>query len=153
MIPPAVVPVVVATEASAGSFDRMKALAGTWRPAGDAASPLRIRFSLTAGGSVLVEEWLRRGKPHSLTLYHRDGARLVATHYCPQGNQPRLVSAGEGAPAMVRFRFLDSTDLDAGEEVLTDLSFDLTDPRRPVRRERYRGDGHEQPSLLRLERE
>lgn len=139
---------------AATRFERMKALAGRWRPAGETASPLRIRFSLTAGGTVLVEEWTRGGRPHSLTLYHRDGARLIATHYCPQGNQPRLASVEGGKAAAVRFRFLDAIDLDATREAyLVDLSFDLADPASVVRGEIYRARGGEETTELRLVRD
>jgi hypothetical protein len=97
-----------------------------WLSAEQPTSPLRIRFYLTAGGTVLVESWGARGKPHSLTLYHRDGAALLATHYCPQGNQPRLALAGRDKDGL-HFAFKDATDLDpAKESHQHDLWFDLT---------------------------
>ena len=118
-------------------FKQLSTLAGTWRPADKPDSPLRIRFYLTAGGTVLVESWEARGKPHSLTIYHRDGAALLATHYCPQGNQPRLALAGRDADGL-HFAFKDATDLDpATESHQHDLWFDLTTAERPVRGERY----------------
>lgn len=134
---------------SAVAFERMKTLVGTWRIADAPQSPLRIHFSLQAGGTVLVEEWRRGDAPHSLTLYHRDGAALVATHYCPQGNQPRLVL--EAAGAVLRFGFRDASDLDPGESHLVALSFDLSGPTL-VREETYRQDGKDEPSTLRLVR-
>lgn len=145
---------LVATAApdGAAAFTRLSALQGTWRIAADPASPLRIRFSLTARGTVLVEEWTARGKPHSLTLYHRDGAGLIATHYCPQGNQPRLALEG-GAGATLRFAFRDATDLDpARESHQHALAFDLADPARPVRSEVYRSAKGDAPDRLVLER-
>jgi hypothetical protein len=88
---------------------------------------------------VLVESWEARGKPHSLTLYHRDGAALLATHYCPQGNQPRLALAGRDTDGL-HFAFRDATDLyPATESHQHDLWFDLSTPGRPVRSEVYRG--------------
>lgn len=125
----------------ATAFDRLARLAGTWRPADEPDSPLRIEFYLTARGSVLVESWQVRGRPHSLTIYHRDGERLLATHYCPQGNQPRLIATGDPANDP-RFTFLDATDLDpASESVQHDLWFDLSDPDHPLRGEIYRSNG------------
>ena len=134
------------------SFDQLKTLAGTWRNADRPDSPLRIRFFLTAGGTVLVESWERAGAPHSLTLYHRDGDRLIATHYCPQGNQPRLALAGRD-PHGLHFTFADATDLDAAESHQHDLWLDLSDPQHPVRGEVYRGpDGPGEQERLRLAR-
>lgn len=136
---------------AASAFSQFKSLVGTWRNAADPASTLRIRFSLTAKDSVLVEEWTAGGKPHSLTLYHRDGAALIATHYCPQGNQPRLALRSDRTG--IRFAFRDATDLDpATESHQHDLAFDLADPARPVRSEVYRSTNGDEADSLVLER-
>ena len=135
------------------AFAQLSRLVGTWRSADRPESTLRIRFYLTAGGTVLVESWEARGRPHSLTLYHRDGPALLATHYCPQGNQPRLALAGRDANRL-HFAFRDATDLDpATESHQHDLWFDLTNPDRPVRGEIYAGkDGPGELERLRLVR-
>lgn len=134
--PAAEIPAPVSAEAA---FAQLSRLVGRWRPAERPDSPLRIHFYLTAGGTVLVESWEARGRPHSLTLYHRDGPALLATHYCPQGNQPRLALAGRD-PHGLHFTYRDATDLDAATESHQhDLWFDLTNPERPVRGEIYSG--------------
>ena len=148
-------PVVAAQQdAAAARFLEMQQLVGTWRVVGRPGSPLRIGFSLTAGGSVLVESWSRNGQPHSLTLYHRDASAIVATHYCPQGNQPRLTSLPAAADGALRFAFRDATDLDpAREAYLVALSFDWGKKGVLVRRETYRQRGADDASELILERE
>jgi hypothetical protein len=119
------------------AWAQLSKLVGRWRPADRADGSLTIHFYLTAGGTVLVESWERaNGEPHSLTLYHRDGPSLLATHYCPQGNQPRLALAGRDAQGL-HFTFRDATDLDVGESHQHDLWLDLTDPNHPVRTEVY----------------
>jgi hypothetical protein len=143
-------PAAAPPDASA-AFKQLATLAGTWRDSKKPDSPLRIHFYLTAGGTVLAESWEARGKPHSLTLYHPDGKRLIATHYCPQGNQPRLALASAGT--RLRFAFLDATDLDPGESHLHDLAFDLTDRQRVGRSEIYRSGNRPSPSELVLIRE
>ncbi|TKD51811.1 hypothetical protein [Sphingomonas baiyangensis] len=138
---------------AATRFDTLKALAGTWRRADAPASPLSIRFSTTAGGTVLVEEWLRGDQPHSMTLYHRDGAALIATHYCPQGNQPRLAMVPGAADAPLHFALRDATDLDAMREShLVALSFAQGADGVLVRAETYRQGGADEASELRLTR-
>ena len=118
-------------------FGQLARMVGVWKPADKPASTLRIRFYLTAGNTVLVESWEVRGKPHSLTLFHRDGKDLLATHYCPQGNQPRMALSGRDASGL-HFMFRDVTDLDpATESHQHDLWFDLSEPGRPVRSETY----------------
>jgi hypothetical protein len=153
---PAAAPARPAPEAvtAEDAFAQLSRLAGTWRPADRPDSPLIIRFYLTAGGTVLVESWEARGKRHSLTLYHRDGPALLATHYCPQGNQPRLAFAGRDKHGL-HFTFHDATDLDpATESHQHDLWFDLTDPERPVRGEVYSGkDGPGEQERLQLTRD
>lgn len=118
-------------------FAQLARMAGVWRPADNPDSSLRIHFYLTAGDTVLVESWEVRGQPHSLTLYHRDGEALLATHYCPQGNQPRLKLADHGGRGL-HFTHHDVTDLDPSSETYQhDLWFDFSEPEYPVRSETY----------------
>ncbi|WP_379920935.1 hypothetical protein [Erythrobacter sp. R86502] len=133
------------------AFSQLTRMVGVWRPADNPQSPLRIQFYLTAGDSVLVESWRVRGQPHSLTLYHRDGRSLLATHYCPQGNQPRLELAGIGTGGL-HFTLRDVTDLEpASESHQHDLWFDLSDADHPVRSETYASkDGVGAQERLRL---
>lgn len=139
------------TRSADADFDRLAALAGEWKNAERPESALRIRFTLTAGGTVLQESWYRGDTLHSLTIYHRDGDRLALTHYCPQGNQPTLVQQDDGTS--LAFTFRSATDLDtATESYLHDLSFDLGNPDRPVRRETYRSTEGNETSVLVLQR-
>jgi hypothetical protein len=51
-------------------------------------------------------------EPDMVTVYHRDGTGLVATHYCSLGNQPRMRAAEASADGKtIRFRFADITNL------------------------------------------
>ncbi len=136
------------------AFAQLTRMVGTWRPADKPESPIRIRFYLTARGTVLVESWEARGQPHSLTLYHRDGPALLATHYCPQGNQPRLALAGRDMTGL-HFVFRDATDLEPDRESHQhDLWFDLSNPDRPVRGETYSSkDGPGAPERMPLVRD
>lgn len=119
------------------AFGQLKQMIGVWRPADKPQSPLRIHFYLTAGETVLVESWQVRGQPHSMTLYHRDGPTLIATHYCPQGNQPRLELVGQDASGL-HFALRDVTDLDpTSESHQHDLWIDPSKPGLPVRSETY----------------
>ena len=140
-------------DTSARAFEAIKETVGIWRPADNPDSSLRIRFSLTAAGTVLVEEWTRNGQPHSLTLYHRDGADLIATHYCPQGNQPRLAMLPQADRSVIRFAFKDITDLDVAEEAhAVALVFDMSDDDVLVRQETYQRNDTDENSELRLVR-
>lgn len=94
------------------AFTQLKRLVGHWNgkfPDGRAHS---VSYTLTAGGSVLLETWALAPGRESLTLYHMDGDVLMATHYCPQGNQPRLrFVRGKDPTAKLSFEFRDGTNL------------------------------------------
>ena len=93
------------------AFARLKALVGEWKattPKGEA----RLTYELTAGGTVLVERDTADNMPGMMTMYHLDGNRLMLTHYCMAGNQPRMQAVSFN-PEMgeLQFQFLDATNL------------------------------------------
>ena len=96
---------------SAKAFKQMSELVGVWKPEGAANSTFSISFEFTANKTVLMETWLRGDKKHSLTVYHLDGENLLATHYCPQGNQPRLKMDTLSQDNIIKFSFMDATNL------------------------------------------
>src|SRR5262245_5708255 len=71
-------------------FEQRKTLVGEWQGATAEGRQLSVSYRLTAGGTVLVETWTLGPGRESMTLYHLDRDDLVATHYCPIGNQPSL---------------------------------------------------------------
>ena len=91
-------------------FKQIESLVGDWEGKTARGRNVRVEFKLVAGGSVLVETWDMGGGRTSMTVYHRDGAALMATHYCPLGNQPRLVLTDDAAGRFT-FRFRDATNL------------------------------------------
>lgn len=85
--PPADVPISPALELFRG-------LAGEWVAAEDGEmfkkGDVVARYAVTAAGSAVVET-VFPGTPHEMvTVYHADGSDLVLTHYCMEGNQPRM---------------------------------------------------------------
>jgi hypothetical protein len=75
-------------------LDRFKGLAGDWVAAEDGEmfhkGDLVARYAITAAGSAVVET-VFPGSPHEMvTVYHADGTDLVLTHYCMEGNAPRM---------------------------------------------------------------
>ena len=121
----------------AQQFERLKTLAGIWAVEG--SESLSIEFETTAADSVLIERWKTAAGTHSLTIYHMDGPTLLATHYCPQGNQPRLSLSAPSPGGSIAFAFRDATDLDSSEEFQHELAFDLQPDGRVVRSETYWG--------------
>jgi hypothetical protein len=103
-------------EAAEGAWRRLQGLAGTWKGSSTKGWEEKIVLRLIAGGSVLLETSNFADDPQGsqamATAYHKDGARLLLTHYCEAGNQPRLVASSfEDGGATVTFTFLDGTNL------------------------------------------
>ena len=52
-----------------------------------------------------------KGKENMITMFHLDGERLLMTHYCGAGNQPRMVASASPDGKTFTFSFLDATNL------------------------------------------
>jgi len=96
---------------AANAFKRLSSLVGAWEGKFEDGRPHSVSYRLTAGGTVLVETWTLAPGRESMTLYHMDGETLVADHYCPQGNTPRLELTKGGGADKLSFVFRDGTNL------------------------------------------
>jgi len=92
-------------------FKQLTSLVGSWEGKFPDGRTHSVSYKLTAGGTVLVETWTLSPSRESMTLYHMDGTDLMATHYCPQGNQPRLQFVQGSDPDKISFQFRDGTNL------------------------------------------
>ncbi len=104
-----------AAAAGPAALDRFRALAGEWVAAEDGEmvkkGDLVARYQVTAGGSAVVET-VFPGTPHEMvTVYHAEGEDVVLTHYCLEGNQPRMRAQG-GAGERVEFAFAGGANID-----------------------------------------
>jgi hypothetical protein len=94
------------------SFDQLKALAGSWEGKNSMGEPVQVSFRLTSGGSALMSEITDHGE-NMISMIHFDGAnRLLLTHYCSVGNQPRMQASASPDGKTITFTFLDATNLD-----------------------------------------
>jgi len=135
-------------------WTRLKGLVGTWRRSDvPASSPFRIRYRLISADSALVEEFGDPAKQPTQTVFHLDGDRVLATHYCAQGNQPRLRLRPHPSGDALLFEFLDATNLrNAADSHLVRLTLRWRDADHLVRDEVYAANGKEDESTLLLER-
>ena len=93
------------------AFSRLKSLEGEWE-ADTQMGKMHVSYTLIAGGTALVERERSDKMPEMLTVYYIDGKRLLLTHFCMAGNQPRMSAQSYNAGAgELQFRFLDSTNL------------------------------------------
>ena len=95
-------------------FGRFQKLSGDWRGRSTKGWTDQVAFRVIAAGSVVVatSEFEAHPDETMMTVYHLDGDRLMLTHYCVAGNQPRLemTSTGESGKK-VGFSFRDGTNL------------------------------------------
>jgi hypothetical protein len=94
-------------------FERLKKLEGKWREVSTKgwAEETQIH-TLARGTAVSVQAADPKSEMAMLTVYHLDGGRLLLTHYCEAGNQPRLAATSiEDEGQKVTFTFLDGTNM------------------------------------------
>lgn len=96
-------------------FAQLQTLVGEWEGKTEAGRVLKVSYRLVANNTVLVETWTLGPQREALTLYHMDNESLIATHYCPVGNQPRLRLKEAGGASSFTFEFVSATNLPTPE--------------------------------------
>jgi len=97
-------------EASA-AFERLKQLAGEWEGKTPDGTFVQVSYELVSSGTVLMERLGSSDEPSMISVYHIDGDSLIMTHYCSEGNQPRMRAALPGEANRIKFNFFDGTNL------------------------------------------
>lgn len=92
------------------SFDQLKTLAGSWEATLD-GHPLHVWLRVTSKGNAMMHEMKGEGPDNPITMFHLDGERLMLTHYCDAGNQPRMVATISPDGKTIIFNFFEATNL------------------------------------------
>jgi hypothetical protein len=100
------------TEAEA-LFAKIKSLAGDWVAA---KGQLQTSIRVIAGGSAVVETEFPGTKMEMITVYHMDGDKLLADHYCMLGNQPRFVVKLDKKDNTIVFEYAGATNLKSKDD-------------------------------------
>ena len=126
---------VLAAQANAQDsvFNALSQLNGEWESVeSEDGQRIELTYEIAANGFSVVEDLFGM-----VTVYHLDGDRVLATHYCSAGNQPRMV-----APLMldenrsVTFEFLDVTG-DTTNGYINSVSFEFVSPHRFIQKWTY----------------
>lgn len=100
------------------AFAAIKNMPGMWEGKLPDGSPARVSFKIVAGGSAVMSEILGEGPEYMVSMIHMDGPnRLLITHYCGAGNQPRMQASVSPDGKTITFNYVDATNLatpDAG---------------------------------------
>ncbi len=100
------------TPAPASPLEPFKAMKGIWTVDmdGDGRSDGTVEYRVIAAGSAVAETLFKDTEHEMITVFHMDGDRLLCTHYCAAGNQPRLVAKSPTA-TRAAFEMIDATNL------------------------------------------
>jgi len=91
------------------AFDLLKTLNGTWEGKASNGKVTKVTFRMTGNNSALMSEMM--GEDDMITMFHMDNNRLLLTHYCGAGNQPRMQGSLSADGKAVTFKFVDATNL------------------------------------------
>ncbi len=99
-------------------WQKLRSLVGQWDgfvEEGGKKSATHAEVRMTADGSALMHV-LDRDTPHEMvTMFHPDGRRLLATHYCAAHNQPRMALTTAPGANQLAFEFVDGTNIVPGD--------------------------------------
>ena len=103
---------------STPEFDRMKTLTGTWKGKDPQGKPVDVAYKVVSEGMAIMETLgVEDHAENMVTMYHLDHGRLMLTHYCSMGNQPRLqYDAAKSSDSTLVFTFRDATNMESKDE-------------------------------------
>jgi len=91
------------------------------------------------------------GPENMITMFHMDGDRLLMTHYCGAGNQPRMKVVASDAKS-VSFEFFDGTNIGPGDGHMQHVTFTYPDADHHTEDWLFLDHGKEMKELFTLER-
>src|SRR5216684_2396069 len=136
-------PLAAQTSGNTG-FEKMKSLTGEWAGKTDSGAAAKVSYRLASNGTALLE-----------TLYTADGSRVVVTHYCSAGNQPRMRTAPiSGSPQKLDFSFVDAGNLpDAAAGHMHHLEVTFEDADHFTQHWTWRQDGKDKTEAIHFTRQ
>jgi len=133
------------------SFQQLAALEGNWTGKGSEGQALEVSFRMTAGGSALMSEIHGHGHENMISMFHMDGDRLLLTHYCGAGNQPRMKMISSDAKS-VSFEFFDGTNIKPGDGHMQRVTLTQLDANHHTEEWVFLDHGTEHKEVFALER-
>jgi len=129
------------------TFDQLKSLVGNWEGKTAMGDTAHVSFRLTAGDTALMSEIQNEMGGRSedmITMIHLDKGRLMLTHYCPSGNQPRMQAKPSADSKSITFDFVDATNLDSPQTGhMHSVTFTFTDATHHTEEWHYLDHGKE----------
>jgi hypothetical protein len=101
------------------TFERLKALAGTWNGHMEDpldGPPITVRYEVASNGNAVIEYQNPGQSYEMITVYYLAGDKLRATHYCAAGNQPAFRLDKNSTDDLAILEFDGGTGFDPGED-------------------------------------
>ena len=134
------------------AWKQLLSLSGEWEGTAERKTST-VSYTVISGGTALMETIQAPApEPGMVTIYHRDGDGLVATHYCSMGNQPRMRAPGASDGKSISFKFADITNLTPGGGHIKDLTVTFDDPNHFTQQWTSAFDGKEQSAVFKWTR-
>jgi hypothetical protein len=136
------------------AFATIKNMPGSWEGSASSGHPLQVTFKVVSGGSAVMSEIMGHGPENMVSMIHLDGPnRLLMTHYCGAGNQPRMQATVSPDGKTITFTFVDATNLatpDAGH--MQKMVLTMLDDNHHTEEWTYADHGKEMKELFDLHR-
>ncbi len=99
------------------AFATLKSMSGSWEVKSADVRPLQVIFKVVSGGSAVMSEIMGQGPEDMISVFHLDGAnKMLMTHYCGAGNQPRMQASVSPDGKTITFTFMDATNLKSADD-------------------------------------
>lgn len=147
---------LLAQSPSQKSFALIKSLAGSWEGKNQMGDAIQVSYRVTAGGSAVMSEILSQmqGKQEDMiSMIHMDGDRLLLTHYCEAGNQPRMQATLSPDGKSISFEFVDGTNLPTRDTPhMRSVVFQFVDANHHIEEWHFQAPGKEMVERFDLEK-
>ena len=112
------------------AFDKIKTLSGDWEGTfgeGGQTMPTSVKVTIVSDGSAVMHDLAPGTKYEMITMFHPDGADVLATHYCARHNQPRMKLVPSNDLNVLVFEFMDGTNIGPGDGHMQSVKITFVD--------------------------
>ena len=132
-------------------WQKLSTLVGQWEGVieeGGQKTPATVEVRMTADGSALMHVLGKDTPQEMVTMFHPDGDRLLATHYCAVHNQPRMALTAAPGANQIAFAFVDGTNIGPGDGHMAGLVITFRDADHHDEAWTFRANGKDGPSAV-----
>lgn len=135
------------------AFNAIKNMPGTWEEQTPDGHTLQVTFKVVSGGSAVMSE-IADSHEDMISMIHLDGPdRLLLTHYCGAGNQPRMQASFSPDGKVITFHYVDATNLATPDAAhMNQMVLTLIDDNHHKEQWSFAGQGKDHTAVFDLHR-